>query len=148
MKAAASILINKPVATTFRAFSDIANRKRYLSNITKLDVNSLLIEGKGVKWHEERVVNDTKIKGDLEIVSYRKPRALVFNTKSEGLEFKTRYNFQYAGENSTKVVVTIGGKPKGILARFLDSFLVKNTDYVSRQLMNELESFKSVIESD
>jgi carbon monoxide dehydrogenase subunit G len=147
MKASASILIKKPVAETFAAFCDIPNRKRYLPTIKELKVDSLLVEGKGLKWYEERDVNGITAKGHLEITSFTRPRAFVITTKSEGLIFKTRFNFQYDGENSTKVVVTIGGSPRGILAKIMDNFLSKNSDYMGQQLVSELESYKKVIES-
>ncbi len=148
MKASASILIKCPVSETFEAFADIPNRKDYLPEITKLEVDSLMAEGKGVKWTEERQIGGNAVKGTLEITGYIKSKSLVFTTHSGGLIFKTRFNFQFAGEKATKVVVTIGGKPKGILARFMDAFLSKNSDFIGQQLKKELESYKKEIEKD
>jgi len=148
MKASASILIKRTVADTFDAFTDIANRKKYLPTITELDVDSLLVEGKGVKWKEERKEEGITKKGHLKISSYNKPRAFVITTKSEGLIFKTRYNFQYASPEATKVVVSIGGRPKGILSGLMDKFLSRNSEYMGKQLMNELEAYKKELEKD
>lgn len=148
MKASASILIKRTVGDTFAAFSDIANRKRYLPTITKLETDSLLVEGKGFTWKEERREEGVTKKGHLEISSFTKPRAFVITTKSEGLIFKTRYNFQYAGPEATKVVISIGGRPKGILSGIMDKFLSRNSEYMGGQLQNELEAYKKELEKD
>jgi hypothetical protein len=147
MKASASTLIKLSVQDTFAVFSDIPNRKKYLPTITELKVKSLLAEGKGVEWHEERTEDGVVRKGTIEITGYNKPRALTFTTHSKGLVFKTRYNFQFAGLNATKVVVSIGGRPGGILSRFMETFLSRNSIYMGEQLQKELDHFKDAIES-
>jgi len=146
MKASASILIKSPLADTFAAFTDVPNRARYLPIITHLKVHSLLVEGKGVEWHEERKEDGITKKGSSVITGFNKPRSFVITTHSSGIIFKTRYNFQYAGHNATKVVVSIGGQPKGILSRFMNKFLSQNSLYMSQQLQKDLDSFKIVIE--
>ena len=146
MKASASILIKSSLNDTFLAFSDVPNRARYLPKISKLTVNSLLIEGKGISWHEERQEDGITKKGTMTISSFNKPRAFTITSHSGGIVFKTRYNFQYAGVNATKVVVSIGGQPKGLLSRFMGKFLSQNSVYMGQQLQNDLDSFKLAIE--
>jgi uncharacterized membrane protein len=146
MKASASILINQSVADTFKSFSDIPNRATYLPTIKKLKIESLQTEEKGVEWREERVEDGIKKKGLLTVTTFNRPKVLVITTRSEGLVFKTRYNFQYAGPSQTKVVVTIGGRPKGFLSRVMDKFLSSSSVYMGQQLQNDLVSYKVAIE--
>jgi uncharacterized membrane protein len=146
MKASASILIKQNVVNTFNAFSDVPNRQKYLPTITKLKINSLHDNGKGTEWHEERIVDGISKKGSLEISTYNKPKSMVTTTHTAGLIFKTRYNFQYAGPKATKVVVTIGGNPKGILSGIMDKFLSQNSLYMGQQLQNDLDAFKKVLD--
>lgn len=146
MKASASILISRPVAETFNAFTDIPNRKKYLPEITKLEVTSLSKSEKGVEWIEERMEEGVIKKGKLTISSYNHPRAFTITTHSAGLIFKTRYNFQYAGQDQTKVIVSIGGHPRGLLSGIMNKFLSKNSVYMGQKLQNDLNSFKDVIE--
>lgn len=148
MKASASILINRSVPETFKAFSDIPNRAMYLPAIIKLKINTLQTEEKGVEWFEERMEEGVKKTGTLEITTYNRPKAFAITTKSAGLIFKTRYNFQKAGDDKTKVVVSIGGQPKGILSGIMSKFLSKSSVYMGQQLMNDLQSYKTVIESN
>ena len=146
MKASASILINRSVSETFKAFSDIPNRAMYLPAIIKLKIHTLQTSEKGVEWFEERMEEGVKKTGTLKITTYNQSKVLAITTKSSGLIFKTRYNFQRAGDDKTKVVVSIGGRPKGILSGIMNAFLSKNSVYMGQQLQNDLESYKTVIE--
>lgn len=148
MKASASILIKRSVAESFAAFTDIPNRSKYLPTITRLKVKSLLVEGKGVQWHEERHEEGVTKKGTSTISVFNRPRAFTVTTHSSGIIFKTRYNFQYAGPGATKVVVSIGGLPKGILSRIMNKFLSQNSVYMGQQLQHGLDAFKAGIESN
>jgi hypothetical protein len=146
MKASASILIKKPLDETFTAFSDVSRRNLYIPTVSNLKIVSLHTEGKGVQWHEERKEEGIAKRGDLTITSYNKPRSMAITTHSSGLIFNTRYNFQYAGPYATKVIVSIGGHPKGILSRFMDKFLTQNSVYMGQQLQHELDCYKKALD--
>ncbi len=146
MKASASILINQTVADTFKAFSDIPNRALYLPAIIKLNIRSLQTEEKGVEWFEERMEEGVTKKGTLKITTFNRPKVLVITTHSAGLIFKTRYNFQYAGPNQTKVVVSIGGRPKGFFSGIMNKFLSSSSSYMGQELQNDLILYKAAIE--
>jgi hypothetical protein len=146
MKASASILIDLSIGETFKIFSDVQKRSLYLPSVTKLDIHSLHTQGRGVEWTEERMEEGVKKTGNLTISSFNQPRSFVVTTHSSGLIFKTRYNFQSAGTSQTKVIISIGGRPKGILSGIMNKFLSKNSEYMGQQLQNELSSYKLLIE--
>lgn len=146
MKASASILIDRTTTETFKAFTDIPNRAMYLPAIITLDIKTLQTSEKGVEWFEERMEEGVKKRGTLKVTSYSYPKSFVITTHSAGLIFKIRYNFQNAGSKQTKVVVSIGGRPKGILSGIMDKFLSKSSVYMGQQLQNDLLSYKTIIE--
>ncbi len=146
MRASASVTVSCEIAKAFVAFSDLEKRPKFLSAITELKLLTKESAGTGTKWHETRYEDDIEKEGTVEVTQYKPPRILVLDIHSMGLVYRVRYNFQPEGSNTTKIVATIGGKQRGLLARFMKKFLSGSGQYVHERLQNELDAFKHYIE--
>ncbi len=146
MKAAASTTISQPIAQVFTDFADLEKRSKFNPSITELKITSKEVAGTGVTWDEKRFEDGIQKSGQFLVSDYKPPRLLVLDIHSMGVTYKVRYNFQPEGANSTKIIASIGGQQKGLLAKLMRHFLSDNSKFVHDELQKELDNFKVIAE--
>lgn len=111
--------VNAPAEKVFDACTDFASAAERVSGIKSVE---MLTEGPtrvGTRFKETRVIMKKEATETMEVVALEPGRSVTLSACSCGMDYKTTFEFQPAGDGATDILFTMDSKPLTFGARIL-----------------------------
>lgn len=131
----------------FAACTDLARAPQRIRGITKLEVLGDGRVGLGTRFRETRVMFGRESTEAMEITEWSPPQSFVVEADSHGTQYRTRFSFEPAGSEATRVTLRFGATPRSFVGKVMGFLFSGMRKSVEKCLVDDLDDIAAWLET-
>ncbi len=138
-------LIGAKLGRVFALCTDLDGAPGRITGIKKIQKLTDDPVGKGTRWRETRKIMGREVTGEVEVTAFEAERGYTVEAYSQGVHYRTAFEFEPFGRHETIVRCSIEMEPRTLAAKL---FVAVSSGTIRKSMEDDLADLKAAAEGD